>query len=105
MGASLSKPEQADTACLLPKPNFLHLPIRVHELDLRNIKITALIKNLRYMAASKQASKHTHCSPASVRLVSSLDIQFFARALRPCRKIGSGHFHCENWGMFTYGGQ
>ena len=38
-------------------------------------------------------------------VVSSPDIQFFARALWPCRKIGSGHFHYENWGMFTYGGQ
>ena len=38
-------------------------------------------------------------------VVSSPDIQFFARALRPYRKIGSGHFHYEKWGMFTYGGQ
>ena len=26
-------------------------------------------------------------------LVSSPDTKFFARALRPCRKIGSGHVH------------
>ena len=36
------------------------------------LKLIALIKKLRYMAASKQASKHTHareqCSPASVGL-------------------------------------
>ena len=38
-------------------------------------------------------------------VVSSPDTKFFARALRPCQKIGSGHFHYENWGMFTYGGQ
>ena len=31
--------------------------------------------------------------------------KFFARALRTRRKIGSGHFHCENWGKFIYGGQ
>ena len=31
--------------------------------------------------------------------------KFFARALRPCGKIGSGQFHYENWGKFTYDGQ
>ena len=30
---------------------------------------------------------------AAAYLVSSPDIQFFARALQPCRKIGSGHVH------------
>ena len=40
-----------------------------------------------------------------VEIVSSPETKFFACTLRPCRKIGSGHFHYENWGMFTYGGQ
>ena len=31
--------------------------------------------------------------------------KFFVHALQTLRKIGSGHFHHENWGMFTYGGQ
>ena len=45
------------------------------------------------------------CLPSCIAIVSSPDTKFFARALRPCRKIGSGHLHYENWGKFTYGGQ
>ena len=28
--------------------------------------------------------------------------KFFVRALQTCWKIGSGHFHCENWGNVNY---
>ena len=36
---------------------------------------------------------HSEVVCSTWHLVSSPDIQFFARALRPCRKIGSGHVH------------
>ena len=53
------------------------------------------------------SSAHVQMNNSTIisTLVSSPDTKFFARVLRPCRKIGSGHFHYENWGKFTYGGQ